>query len=83
MVAPATCGEPVPTVPGHPDQPLTDKGTAPHEHFGPLGYSVTHSAVVLADDAQDRLPVLCPGGVTVADIANDLPLLLNPARARS
>jgi hypothetical protein len=39
--------------------------------------------VIFAYDADDRLPVLYPGGVTVADIANDLPLLLDPARATS
>lgn len=79
----AAPGPPVPTVPGHPDQHLTEAGTAPHKHFGPLGYSVTHSAVIFAYDADDRLPVLYPGGVTPADIANDLPLLIDPARAQS
>jgi protein SCO1/2 len=76
-------GPVIPTVPGHPDQHVTEAGTAPHKHFGALGYSVTHSAVIFAYDADDRLPVLYPGGVTVADIANDLPLLLDPARATS
>ncbi len=80
----ASVGPPIPTVPGHPDQHLTEAGTAPHKHFGePLGYSVTHSAVIFAYNADDRLPVLYPGGVTVADIANDLPLLLDPRRAAS
>ena len=81
-VAVAAPGEPIPTVPGHPDQHPTEPG-APitHKHFGPLGYSVTHSAVILAYDADDRLPVLYPSGVTASDIANDLPLLDDPARA--
>jgi hypothetical protein len=39
--------------------------------------------VIFAYDADDRLPVLYPGGVTPADIANDLPLLIDPARAQS
>jgi protein SCO1/2 len=76
-------GPPVPTVPGHPDQHISEKGTAPHKHFGPLGYSVSHTAVIFAYDADDRLPVLYPGGVTPADIADDLPLLLDPTRASS
>jgi protein SCO1/2 len=81
-VAVAEPGPPIPTLPGRPDAHPTEPG-APitHHHSGPLGYSVTHSAVILAYDAADRLPVLYPGGVTVADIVNDLPLLLNPARA--
>jgi protein SCO1/2 len=81
-VAVAAPGPPVPTVSGHPDEHPTEPG-APitHKHFGPLGYSVTHSAVILAYDADDRLPVLYPGGVTVSDIAQDLPLLIDPARA--
>jgi len=81
-VAIAEPGAPIPTIAGHPDEHPTEPG-APitHKHFGPLGYSVTHSAVILAYDADDRLPVLYPGGVTVSDIANDLPLLLDPARA--
>jgi protein SCO1/2 len=75
-------GPPIPTIPGNPDAHPTEPG-APidHKHFGPLGYSVSHSAVILAYDADDRLPVLYPGGVTVADIVNDLPLLIDPARA--
>lgn len=81
-VAVAAPGAPIPTIPGHPDQHPTEPG-APitHKHSGPLGYSVTHSAVILAYDADDRLPVLYPGGVTVSDIAHDLPLLIDPARA--
>ncbi|MFN2537256.1 MAG: SCO family protein [Mycobacteriales bacterium] len=75
-------GPAIPTLPGRPDAHPTEPG-APisHKHSGPLGYSVSHSAVILAYDAADRLPVLYPGGVTPADIANDLPLLLDPARA--
>ena len=69
---------PVPTLPGRPDQHVHKEGTAPHEHFGPLGYSVAHSAVIFAYDAADRLPVVYPGGVTPSDIAADLPVLANP-----
>jgi hypothetical protein len=39
--------------------------------------------VIFAYNADDRLPVLYPGGVTPSDIANDLPLLLDPRRAAS
>jgi protein SCO1/2 len=82
-VAVAEPGPLIPTLPGRPDAHPTEPGTPiTHKHFGPLGYSVTHSAVILAYDADDRLPVLYPGGVTVADIANDLPLLIDPARAQ-
>ena len=77
-IAPAFPGEPVPTIAGHPDQHPHKTGTAPHQHFGPLGYSVTHSAVIFAYDAADRLPVVYPGGVTPSDIAADLPVLTNP-----
>lgn len=67
-----------PTLPGHPDQHPHKEGTAPHKHLGPLGYAVTHSAVIFAYDAADRLPVVYPGGVTPSDIAADLPALLHP-----
>jgi protein SCO1/2 len=67
-----------PTLPGHPDQHPHKEGTAPHKHFGPLGYAVTHSAVIFAYDAANRLPVVYPGGVTPSDIAADLPVLLHP-----
>jgi protein SCO1/2 len=67
-----------PTLPGHPDEHPHKPGTAPHKHFGPLGYAVTHSAVIFAYDAADRLPVVYPGGVTPADIAADLPVLAHP-----
>lgn len=66
---------PQPTLPGHPDQHPKEAGTAPHHHFGPLGYSVSHAAVILAYDIADRLPVAYPGGVTASEIAADLPLL--------
>ena len=79
----AAPGPPVPTVPGHPDQHVHAPGTAPHRHLGPLGYSVTHSAVIFAYDAADRLPVLYPGGATPSDIAADLPVLADPAPPRS
>jgi len=74
-VAPGEVGPDPSTVPGHPDQHVEQPGTAPHKHFGPLGYSVAHSAVIYAYDASDRLPVVYPGGVTPADIAADLPVL--------
>jgi protein SCO1/2 len=67
-----------PTLPGKPNQHVSEKGTAPHKHFGPLGYAVAHSAVTFAYDAADRLPVIYPGGVTPSDIAADLPLLYKP-----
>jgi len=68
----------VPTLPGRPDQHVHQEGTAPHQHFGPLGYAVAHSAVIFAYDADDRLPVVYPDGVTPADIAADLPALADP-----
>jgi protein SCO1/2 len=75
----ATPGPPIPTISGHPDQhPTEPNAPITHEHDGPLGYSVEHSAVIFAFDAADRLPVLYPGGVTPADITADLPLLLKP-----
>ena len=69
---------PVPTLPGKPNEHVHKAGTAPHDHFGPLGYSVAHSAVIFAYNADDRLPVVYPGGVTPSDIAADLPVLANP-----
>ena len=69
---------PVPTLPGNPNEHVHKPGTAPHKHFGPLGYSVAHSAVIFAYDAADRLPVVYPGGVTPSDIAADLPVLASP-----
>ncbi len=68
-----------PTLAGHPDQHVSEKGTAPHKHFGPLGYAVAHSAVIFAYDSSDRLPVVYPGGVTPSDIALDLPVLARPS----
>jgi protein SCO1/2 len=72
-----------PTIPGHPDEHYHQPGTAPHKHFGPLGYAVAHSAVIFAYDAADRLPVMYPGGVTPSDIAADLPLLAHPSPEES
>ena len=69
------------TLPGRPDQHQHKKDTAPHQHLGPLGYSVEHTSVIFAYDAADRLPVVYPGGVTPSDIAADLPLLASPADA--
>ncbi len=77
-VQPAYPEGPVPTLPGNPNEHVHKPGTAPHKHFGPLGYSVAHSAVIFAYDAADRLPVVYPGGVTPSDIAADLPVLDKP-----
>lgn len=74
-VPPGTVGPDPATVPGHPDRHVEKPGTAPHQHFGPLGYSVAHSAVIYAYDVSDRLPVVYPGGITPSDIAADLPVL--------
>jgi protein SCO1/2 len=74
-VAPGVVGPDPSTIPGHPDEHVEKPGTAPHKHFGPLGYSVAHSAVIYAYDASDRLPVVYPGGITPSDIAADLPVL--------
>jgi protein SCO1/2 len=74
-VLPGQVGPTPSTLPGQPDAHEHKAGTAPHEHFGPLGYSVSHSAVIYAYDAEDRLPVVYPGGVTPSDIAADLPVL--------
>ena len=74
-IAPGVVGPTPETVPGHPDEHVEKPGTAPHQHFGPLGYSVAHSAVIYAYDVSDRLPVVYPGGITPADIAADLPVL--------
>lgn len=69
---------PVPTLPGRPNEHVHKAGTAPHTHFGPLGYSVGHTNVIFGYDVSDRLPVVYPGGSTPADIAADLPLLARP-----
>jgi len=78
-IQPAYPDGPAPTISGHPDEHVHKPGTAPHKHFGPLGYAVAHSAVIFAYDAADQLPVVYPGGVTPADIAADLPVLASPA----
>ena len=77
-VEPAGMGGPVPTLPGRPDEHEHRPGTAPHTHEGPLGYAVDHANVIFAYDADDRLPVLYPSGVTAADLAADLPRLARP-----
>ncbi|MCA1711050.1 MAG: SCO family protein [Actinobacteria bacterium] len=74
-VVPGRVGPAPSTAPGQPAAHEHEAGTAPHEHVGPLGYSVSHSAVIYAYDAKDRLPVVYPGGVTPSDIAADLPVL--------
>ena len=81
-VNPGQVGPPIEALPGHPDQHVHQPGTAPHQHFGPLGYSVSHSAVIYAYDASDRLPVVYPGGVTPSDIAADLPVLAKIRKIR-
>lgn len=77
-VAPATQGGAVPTLPGRPDEHEHLPGTAPHTHAGPLGYAVEHTNVLFAYDAEDRLPVMYPTGVTPGDLAADLPRLARP-----
>ena len=74
-VPPGEIGPEPETLPGKPNEHQHKAGTAPHQHFGPLGYSVGHSAVIYAYDAADRLPVVYPGGITPSDIAADLPNL--------
>ena len=74
-VPPGQIGPEPSTLPGKPDEHAHKPETAPHAHFGPLGYSVAHSAVIYAYDASDRLPVVYPGGITPTDIAADLPVL--------
>jgi protein SCO1/2 len=74
-VPPGEVGPEPSTLPGKPNEHIDKPETAPHKHFGPLGYSVAHSAVIYAYDASDRLPVVYPGGVTPSDIAADLPVL--------
>ncbi len=71
----AARGGDVETVAGKPDEHVHKQGTAPHQHFGPLGYGVGHANVIFGFDVADRLPVLYPGGVRPSDIAADLPLL--------
>jgi protein SCO1/2 len=78
-VRPASQGGPVPTLPGRPDEHEHLPGTAPHTHDGPLGYAVEHTNVIFAYDADDRLPVLYPPGVTPGDLAADLPRLARPS----
>jgi protein SCO1/2 len=74
-LVPATPSEPVPTLPGRPDEHEHAEGTAPHVHDGPLGYGVEHTEVIFGIDADDRIPVRYPGGVRPSDLAADLPLL--------
>ena len=82
-ISAAKKGGVVPTLPGKPNEHAHKEGTAPHSHSRPLGYSVEHANVIFAYDAEDRLPVVYPGGVTPADIAADLPLLARPSAATS
>lgn len=72
---PAQKGGPVKTLPGQPDAHEHKPGTAPHQHFGPLGYGVGHANVIFAYSVDDELPVVYPGGVRPSDIAADLPQL--------
>jgi cytochrome oxidase Cu insertion factor (SCO1/SenC/PrrC family) len=81
-IAPAYPEGPVPTISGHPDEHVHQPGTAPHKHFGPLGYAVAHSSVIFAYDTADRLPVIYPAGVTPADIAADLPVIAEPSASK-
>ncbi len=77
-IRPATQGGAIPTLPGRPNEHAHKPGTAPHTHSGPLGYAVDHTNVIFAYDADDRLPVLYPTGVTPGDLAADLPRLAEP-----
>ena len=72
---PAEKGGQVTTLPGQPDAHEHKPGTAPHQHFGPLGYGVGHANVIFAYSTDDELPVVYPGGVRPSDIAADLPQL--------
>ncbi len=78
-IRPATEGGPIPTLPGRPNEHAHQPDTAPHTHDGPLGYAVDHANVIFAYDADDRLPVLYPTGVTPGDLAADLPRLARPS----
>lgn len=72
---PAVKGGQVETLPGKPDEHEHKPGTAPHQHFGPLGYGVGHANVIFAYNSNDKLPVAYPGGTRPSDIAADLPQL--------
>ena len=72
---PARKGAQAQTLPGRPDAHEHAEGTAPHQHFGPLGYGVGHADVIFAFDTRDRLPVFYPGSVRPSDLAADLTLL--------
>ncbi|HVE74785.1 MAG TPA: SCO family protein [Mycobacteriales bacterium] len=74
-IAPAETEGPIPVISGQPNAHPHKSGTAPHQHFGPLGYGVAHANVIFAYDVSDRLPVVYPGGVVPSDIAADLPVL--------
>ena len=74
-IAAAKKAGPVETLPGKPNEHVHKPGTAPHSHDRPLGYGVGHANVIFGIDADDRLPVLYPGGVRPSDLAADLPLL--------
>ena len=78
-IRPASQGEPIPTLPGRPNEHPHKAGTAPHTHTGPLGYGVNHTNVIFAYSADDVLPVVYPGGTLPSDIAADLPALAAPA----
>lgn len=71
----ATRDGPIPTLAGRPAEHTHAPGTATHTHDYPLGYGVSHSSVIFAYDASDRLPVSYPGGSSPSDIAADLPAL--------
>lgn len=77
-VRPAERQGQIPTLPGKPNEHAHRPGTAPHKHFGPLGYGVGHTDVILAYNSTDTMPVRYPGGTIPADIAADLPRLADP-----
>ena len=74
-IQPAEKQGPIKTLPGRPNEHEHKPGTVPHTHTGPLGYGVGHANVIFAYSADDKLPVVYPGGVRPSDIAADLPVL--------
>lgn len=71
----------VPTLAGQPSEHAHAPGTPPHSHDRPLGYGVAHATDLFAYDADDRLAVLYPQSMTVADLRADLPALARKENA--
>jgi cytochrome oxidase Cu insertion factor (SCO1/SenC/PrrC family) len=55
--------------------PIARRQAAP-KSYGSGKYAVTHFAAVLAYGRDDRVATLYPSGVTPAEIAADLPVLV-------